>query len=156
VSSTSTEQRPPAAEAARQHDALLTALGVHEMVERIRVDARFEAELSACDRFGIPHSFFLGGPHVWTEEDRDAAIAFDVVRSMRCPHCGTFADEWVDPRTGLTHGTPPYVTKVVQCWGCSEREEELKDLRGKQERGADVTGLYVQLVRFDPLEDDES
>ncbi|MFH8745749.1 hypothetical protein ACH4GK_00600 [Streptomyces rimosus] len=46
--------------------------------KRLIADAQLRAELELCDRYRIPHSFFLGvGDGRWSETDRAKALAFD-------------------------------------------------------------------------------
>ena len=68
-----------------------------------------------CAPRGIPHSHFLGGPDVWTQEDREKALAWHQRELERCPHCGTHPDEWDPDKGGSPHAREP---GLRHCRGC--------------------------------------
>lgn len=86
---------------------------------------------------GIPHSRFLGGPDVWTEADRDKALAWTHQQRCTCSRCGTRPEEW-DPDRGGRRDAYVFVPSI--CPGCEPMErtqdvlggEEWKGQRGKQ------------------------
>lgn len=85
--------------------------------ERLRYDAVFRAEVAYCYEKGIPHSFYLGGPHTWSSDDRDKAKAYALERATECSSCGTAPWEWeADPQA--------YVPMVEVCMGCYHRESQ--------------------------------
>ena len=58
------------------------------------------AELALCERLGVSHSHFLGGPVDWTAQDREKALALHRFKASLCPcGCGTERSEW-DPEQG--------------------------------------------------------
>lgn len=58
------------------------------------------AELAVCERLGVSHSHFLGGPALFTAQDREKALAFSLYKARLCPcGCGTERWEW-DPAQG--------------------------------------------------------
>ena len=96
-----------------------------------------------CGPRGISRSFFLGGPHEWTESDRLWALAWQAAQRERCPHCGTYGDEWRDEK-GRILDEPPWVVDSITCGGC-EAKGRLEKLIHKQ--APDKRGVYVFLRR---------
>lgn len=88
--------------------------------KRLRSDPQLRAELELCDRWGVPHSHFLGGPPRWTDLDRDKALAYALLARQTCV-CGTRLEEW-DPELGGARDA--YVGDTVRCPGCQRLEEE--------------------------------
>lgn len=64
---------------------------------RLQRDPRVRLELRLCNKAGISHSHFLGGPRVWTERDRDLALAALELDLDRCPGCGVAREDMQDP-----------------------------------------------------------
>lgn len=141
----------PAAESGHRLHALLVDDRVTVLVDRVRADARLEAELEVCDSAGIPHSFFLGGPLRWSDDDRDKAIAYKRVQRQRCSACGTFPDEWYDA-DGRPVDELVFKPVAVDCFTCAERDGFVREL---QKSGRDLDGVSVRMVRFDPALDDD-
>ncbi|MFF1354052.1 hypothetical protein [Streptomyces sp. NPDC058297] len=56
-----------------------------------------------CERWGIPHSRFLGGDGTWTDHDRAKALAWRTWRHSVCPDCRTRLDDWEPARGGDPH-----------------------------------------------------
>ncbi len=85
--------------------------------------------MAYCGPRGLPHSFFLGGPHAWTQDDRDKALAWQELDRQSCPSCGTRAEEW-NPE----HGGHPraYAAEHTSCDGCAaiDRAHDSKDFEG--------------------------
>jgi hypothetical protein len=95
--------------------------------------------MAYCGPRGIPHSHFLGGPPVWTREDRDKALWWHIHELGRCPECGTRYDEWDPTKGGHDHA---YVHELRKCWGCVEKakgEDKVTDKMGP--------GVSVSLTR---------
>lgn len=67
----------------------------------------------------------------------------------QCPRCGTFEEDWIDPKTRMPHDTPVWAAIGKQCPGCAEvaRMEEHLPKRAK--------AAHVVLVPFDTLEEHE-
>lgn len=71
--------------------------------------------MAYCYEKAIPHSFFLGGEHVWTQDDREKAMAFAIERSERCTMCGTASWEWEADRYA-------FEPMVEICIGCRMKD----------------------------------
>ncbi|WP_329131552.1 hypothetical protein OG552_10505 [Streptomyces sp. NBC_01476] len=84
----------------------------HRPGKRLIADARLRGELELCDRWGIPHSQFLGiGDGTWTQRDRAKALAYREYLTGVCPHCGTRPEEWEGDDEA-------YVAETSLCLGC--------------------------------------
>lgn len=92
-----------------------------------------------CAPRGIPHSQFLGGPPVWTADDRDKALWWLIRDRERCPQCGTRADEWDPEQGGHDHA---YRHELRKCWGCDEKAKGEKAIETKK-----LTATWVALTR---------
>lgn len=95
--------------------------------------------MAACVAHGISHSHFLGGPPVWTSEDRDKAVWYEIHKREACPSCGTRPDEWDPAKGGHDHA---YTAELHKCWGCVEKakaEKKITDQLGP--------GITARLVR---------
>lgn len=109
--------------------------------KRLIADERFRTELELCDRWGVPHSLFLGaGDGTWTARDRQKALAYQDYQRTVCPQCGTRHDDW-------DHGGEDeedlYVASVQKCVGC----EVIADKQAELERqGGGLHGMKVALV----------
>jgi hypothetical protein len=84
---------------------------------------------------GIPHSWFLGGPHRWTEDDRNKALAWQELQRQTCV-CGTRGEEW-NPAKGGSRDA--YEAEIVTCPGCAaieraQEDESTRTLKGRQVR----------------------
>lgn len=81
--------------------------------------------MGVCRQYRIPHSHFLGGPLVWTDDDRNKAIAHEhhlAAREVeRCDQCGTHPDDWRDPITGRPEAVV-WEPHVEECEGCARIE----------------------------------
>lgn len=91
--------------------------------------------MSYCGPRAIPHSWFLGGPFLWTPGDRDNALAWQEMDRQTCRDCGTRPEEWSPKQGGDRHA---YVAEVRVCSGCVVRERgevELNDPARKNQRG---------------------
>lgn len=68
---------------------------------------------------------------MWTQYDRDKAMAYRLRQRETCPGCGTRRSEWTNAVGGPKQG---YVAEVVHCRGCEERqrvEASIRDRRGQ-------------------------
>lgn len=92
--------------------------------------------MAYCGPRGLPHSQFLGGPAVWTDLDRDKALAWQALQAATCKSCGTRAEEWHPAKGGDDHA---YIADLDVCMGCAQVERmqaaarsdpTLKDRRG--------------------------
>ena len=97
---------------------------------------------------GIPYTTFLGrdeGP-AWTEDDQDAALAWQREKALVCPSCGTRDDEWVrrDATGEVVEELEPYEPTPIKCHGCGWVEDKRSEM---QEAGADMAGVRVVLRR---------
>ncbi|WP_098894148.1 hypothetical protein [Streptomyces sp. t99] len=84
--------------------------------KRLRADAQLRAELELCDRWGIPHSAFLGaGDGTWSAADRAKALAYRELDRQTCPDCGTRGEEWDEEAGGDRFA---YIGTTSRCPGC--------------------------------------
>lgn len=88
--------------------------------------------MAACVAHGISHSHFLGGPPVWTPEDRDKAVWYEIHKREACPSCGTRPDEWDPDKGGHDHA---YLAQLQQCPGCATKAPADKKASEKPEPG---------------------
>lgn len=97
--------------------------------------------MTICETYRISHSHYLGGPAVWTQQDRDKAIWHAKYKAERCGSCGTHPDEW-DPKKGGDRQA--YAAVETRCAGCAalEKQQELYESRAKEER---VRGVHIVL-----------
>jgi hypothetical protein len=103
--------------------------------------------MSYCGPKGIPLSRFLS----WSEQDQDAALAWQSYENRRCPGCGTHPDDWNEKQGGSRWA---YHGEVYTCPGCVE-SQRLNDSpevqnggRGKHVRLA--AGSHADCVRCVP------
>jgi rubredoxin len=92
-----------------------------------------------CDRWGIPHSHFLGGPPVWTDLDREKAHAYKQHMREQCDGCGTREEEWQPEAGGHRFA---YVPETWRCPGC-----ELLAMEQDNIPEDDGKGVKIALVR---------
>ena len=63
---------------------------------RLERDMRLRAEMDYCGPVGLPHSTFLGaGIGMWSEQDRELALAWQQRKQATCGRCGTRHDQWL-------------------------------------------------------------
>jgi len=109
--------------------------------KRLTHDERLRAELELCDRWGIPHSQFLGATHGrWTARDREKALAYRAYLATCCSSCGTRYEDWDHGHDGEEDA---YEVTVQRCTGCqviADKQDEL------QRSGTDPHGLKVGLL----------
>ncbi|TXS39692.1 hypothetical protein EAO77_36100 [Streptomyces sp. t39] len=104
-------------------------------------DDQFRAELELCDRWGIPHSQFIGaGDGTWTVRDREKALAYQAYQRTVCPQCGTRDDDWDH---GGDDGEDQYAVTVQKCVGCEVIADKQKDL---ERDGTSLHGIKVGLM----------
>ncbi|MEK2479533.1 hypothetical protein [Streptomyces noursei] len=97
-------------------------------------------ELELCDRWGIPHSQFLGvGDGRWSQTDRAKALAFAAYQRVVCDQCGTRSAEWDEEQGGDRFA---YVTTTVRCPGC----ELIAHEQDQVPEGSDGYGVRIGLV----------
>lgn len=82
---------------------------------------------------------------MWTQDDRDKAVAFSRRLSERCPNCQTYEEDWVD-ENGRLLDPPKYTAWDRRCHGCGEITK-LRDTLPEGQRG-----VYVGLVPFDSVD----
>lgn len=108
--------------------------------KRLITDVQLRTELELCDRWGIPHSQFLGaGDGRWTELDRAKALTFVAYQRTICDQCGTRSAEWDEQQGGDRFA---YVTTSVRCTGCeliAHEQDQVPD-------GPDGYGVRIGLV----------
>lgn len=92
-----------------------------------------------CGPQGISHSHFLGGPPIFTAEDREKAIWWSIHERQRCQECGTRPDEWDPEQGGNDHA---YHHELRKCWGCVEKAKGQKKITDKM--GAGVTAVLAR------------
>lgn len=101
------------------------------------VDERLRRELGICEKYGISHSHYLGGPPTWTQDDRDKAEQFARWQSHVCARCGTHEDWW-DPAAGGHREIMVPATR--RCHGCQAIEDEQASIPKDQH------GVHVYLT----------
>ncbi|MFD9721018.1 hypothetical protein [Streptomyces sp. NPDC059076] len=112
----------------------------HGRGKRLITDERLRTELELCDRWGIPHSQFLGvGTGRWSPRDRDKAIAYLAYQRTVCPRCGTRHDDWDH---GLPDQEDAYVPVVQRCIGC----QVIDETQEQTNRDGDTHGKRVTLL----------
>lgn len=92
---------------------------------RLERDLQLRAEMEYCGPNGIPHSTFLGaGIGIWSEHDRELALAWDLRRRATC-RCSTRRDQW--------HGNPQaFEVDAFDCPGCYALAKARKQLKDDQ------------------------
>lgn len=103
-------------------------------------------ELRVARAHRISHSHFLGGPAVWTQQDRDKAIWLAAHEGEICRSCGTHPDEWDPTKGGDRHA---YVAKLHRCAGCAAVEQRQEALAADKSKDR---GTTVILRRPEPVE----
>jgi hypothetical protein len=105
--------------------------------KRISTDGRLRGELAICETYQISHSHYLGGPALWTPEDRAKVEAYAEWKSGLCSGCGTHEDWW-DPDKGGHRFA--FVTETNRCPGCEIKAQEQDQIP------KDAKGITVFLV----------
>lgn len=67
--------------------------------------------MAYCGPRGIPLSTFLS----WSEDDQQAALAWQSHEARRCSGCGTHPDDWAEDRHA-------FHAEAYQCSGCLKLE----------------------------------
>ena len=91
--------------------------------------------MAYCGPRGIAHSVFLGGPSVWTQSDRDKALAWSDLDRQTCSGCGTRAEEWNPTLGGDYHA---YEAEMVVCQGCVQIERAQSEAQENKMRGKKI------------------
>lgn len=73
--------------------------------------------MGVCRQYQISHSYFLGGPPRWTEDDQDKALAYERYTRAKCGNCNTSLEEWEEDQFA-------YVGHQWRCPGCEIIEQE--------------------------------
>lgn len=101
--------------------------------ERLRAELRYAAE------HAIPYTLFTGqrgnpapGEPLWTDEDVEAALAWQELQDATCRGCGNPLEESMN-----ADNESAYVVKTLVCHGCRAVEKEAKK---QQDTGADMSG----------------
>lgn len=99
----------------------------------------------------MPLSIFRGRPWpgpgepLFTDDDMDAALAYQAMQASLCARCNTRPDEWIDPATKRDYDVPPYLPVLVECPGCDVKHRAHEDMtRGMH---GDTSHLRVELRR---------
>jgi hypothetical protein len=74
---------------------------------------------------------------VWTDDDREKALAYAAWHNGFCSGCGT-RDEWWDPSQGGDRFA--FVTETRRCPGCELKEQEREQIPSK------AKGIHISLV----------
>lgn len=98
--------------------------------------------MAYCGPRGIPHWHFLGGPAVWTDHDRHAALSWFIQDRRRCPSCGTDPEDWSEAKGGDRNA---FVTEEAVCLGC-QRFQTAQERMSKDPVKSKMKGLAVRLV----------
>lgn len=81
-----------------------------------------------CGPRGLPLSQFLS----WSEDDQQAALAWQSRDAARCKDCGTHAEDW-DPEQGGSRDA--YHVVIRECQGCVELQRTHDNPQLQQARG---------------------
>ena len=119
---------------------------------RLRVDPTFAVQMQVCREWRIPHSTFLGGeddvpPGVWTDLDREKAMAYVLHEGQRCKDCGVHPIDWPEETTGGFH------VEGMFCWGCKASAEytaayqDASKLKNGEIDQGRVRGMRTRIVR---------
>lgn len=82
--------------------------------------------MELCDRWGIPHSQFLGlGTGTWTRRDRAKALAYRDYQRSVCRDCGTREAEWDEAQGG---DEDAYTASAHRCSGCQLIADKQADI----------------------------
>lgn len=98
-----------------------------------------------CGPTGTPHSFFLGGPHRWTQADRDKALAWQERQRQIHPPCGTHPHDWDESHGGSRDA---WEFEVAICPGCARREKAIEEMNAPANKAA--RGKYIRIRRPRP------
>lgn len=90
---------------------------------RLERDPRLRAEMDYCGPAGLPHSQFLGGMPLWSEHDRELALAWNLRRRATCAGCNTRRDQW----DGNPQAFDADAEECPGCWVLSRARKRLKD-----------------------------
>lgn len=103
-----------------------------------------------CESYRISHSHFLGGPAVWTQQDRDKAIWHAQYKAQTCQGCGTHPDDWNPAKGG---DRLAYAAVQSRCAGCAvlEQQQEAYESGPKEDKGR---GVRIVLRRREATGDD--
>lgn len=113
----------------------------HGPGKRLTTDERLRGDLELCDRWGIPHSQFLGtGDGTWSARDRAKALAYREYQRSVCPHCGTRYDDWDHGAAGQDDA---YVAVLQRCVGCQVIADKQSEAASSD---TDPHGLKIALV----------
>lgn len=90
-----------------------------------------------CGPRGVPHSHFLGGPAVWSDMDREKALAWQDKDRRTCGGCGTRREQWDTKQGGDRRA---FIADIDICPGCEQVERmqnvasgpEYESVRGKR------------------------
>lgn len=91
-----------------------------------------------CEKHGISHSHFHGGPPRWTPSDRDKALWRLMRERERCGECGTRRSEWDEKQGGDRNA---YRAAKTRCRGC----EVLKGAQKTVDEKRDGLGTGISL-----------
>lgn len=97
------------------------------------------SQLDICERHGISHSHYLGGPQLWTDLDREKVEAYKLWKSEACQKCGTHPDWW-DPAKGGDRNA--FIATDRRCPGC----EVFEELHDQVHKGGRARGVQVHLI----------
>lgn len=78
--------------------------------------------------------------------------------AARCPNCGTFPNDWIDPEDGTQMEPPPLEVKTIKCYGCIDLEdtrEVQKGAKGLHHHFGPWTGLMDQNLEEEEEDEDE-
>ena len=92
--------------------------------------------MAYCGPRGIPLSKFLA----WSEEDQQAALAWQTWEHSRCPDCGTHEEDWDPDRSGSRDA---FSAVAHICQGCVE----LQRLQANPEVQSGIRGIHLRLQR---------
>lgn len=95
------------------------------------------SELAICETYQISHSHYLGGPPVWTAEDRSKVEALAEWKAGVCSGCGTHEDWWDRAKGGHPFA---FITDTHRCPGCEIKAQEQDQIP------AHVKGVTVHLI----------
>lgn len=99
--------------------------------------------MAYCGPKGIPDSHFLGGPLVWTDLDREKALAWQALEAEKCSGCGTRPAEWNENKGGRRDA---YTADLDVCLNCAQIER-MRNTAQTSPDYKDRRGLRIVLKR---------
>lgn len=71
-------------------------------------------------------------------------MAWMIEKSLRCPDCNTYYEEWDTTGSGHLHA---YFPKSTYCMGCKAKQDAYDAVRSNDDKGSITNGLQMLLNR---------